>query len=246
MGGDIIAKKVYAVANGKKTGLYFSWQECQKQVKGFPNAVFQGFADEQQAKNWLQQQKKVTNQAPLPQLVENNEPLAPPTLPETLDLVVWSDGGCRNHGNFAGGAVKANDVAAWAYLIYDGKTMHQDTAGKLGATNNKMELLGLINALNYLKTTGATTKKILVVLDSKYVLDGICKGWLRRWEQNGWKTTTGAVKNKSQWQQLVVLLRQFSAMQFRWTKGHANDWGNNYVDELLNQTMDLLAKGEYK
>ena len=101
--------------------------------------------------------------------------------------------------------------------------------------------MALKKALLDLKQRELQNEKILVVLDSKYVLDAITKRWLQLWEKNGWKTSAGTgVKNKELWMEISRLLPEFSNLDYQWTKGHANDEGNNLVDELLNKTMDQM------
>lgn len=158
---------------------------------------------------------------------------------------IYTDGGTRNTGNFKGGHVKKTDKAAWAYLIeWDEagkKCSTYDSNGEFGATNNKMELTALIEALKKLIELGFNQKPLLFVLDSQYVLNPITKGWLKGWKKRGWKKSTpGEIANLGCWQELDQLLDQFTDAQFEWTKGHANNRGNEFVDHTLNQFMDQM------
>lgn len=216
--------KFYAVKNGRKTGIFTTWAECQKQVSGFPKAEFKSFISKQEADNWLKEIKSSN---------ENRR--------KSYSVIVYTDGGSRNHGNKKGEHVKKNDKAAWAYLIKYQGSIISDTDGEYGSTNNRMEIMALKKALLDLKQRELQNEKILVVLDSKYVLDAITKRWLQLWEKNGWKTSAGTgVKNKELWMEISRLLPEFSNLDYQWTKGHANDEGNNLVDELLNKTMDQM------
>ena len=216
--------KFYAVKKGRKTGIFTTWAECQKQVSGFPKAEFKSFISKQEADSWLKEIKSSN---------ENRR--------KSYSVIVYTDGGSRNHGNKKGEHVKKNDKAAWAYLIKYQGSIISDTDGEYGSTNNRMEIMALKKALLDLKQRELQNEKILVVLDSKYVLDAITKRWLQLWEKNGWKTSAGTgVKNKELWMEISRLLPEFSNLDYQWTKGHANDEGNNLVDELLNKTMDQM------
>lgn len=216
--------KFYAVKKGRKTGIFTTWAECQKQVSGFPKAEFKSFISKQEADDWLKEIKSSN---------ENRR--------KSYSVIAYTDGGSRNHGNKKGEHVKKNDKAAWAYLIKYQGSIISDTDGEYGSTNNRMEIMALEKALLDLKQRELQNEKILVVLDSKYVLDAITKRWLQSWEKNGWKTSAGTgVKNKELWMEISRLLPEFPNLDYQWTKGHANDEGNNLVDELLNKTMDQM------
>lgn len=224
-----MATKYYAVKHGRVPGIYQSWPECQQQVNGFPNARFKSFTSIEAAQQWL----------------NNSEGSASTVLNMPISAIhLYTDGGSRNHGNKLGQHVKANDKAAWAYLIITTNNhRYEGTAGEWGATNNRMEVLALINALKRLLSLHLQDQIIIATLDSHYVLDPLTKGWLTSWQRRGWKTASGKpVANRELWQQLLQLVLQFKHLQFDWTKGHANNVGNNRVDELLNQTMDQMKE----
>jgi len=157
------------------------------------------------------------------------------------EVIVYTDGGSRNTGNFKGGSVKKDDKAAWAYAIEYNGNRYVGSAGVYGATNNQMEITAVLEALRELYRMKLTKEKITLISDSKYVLDSINKGWLKNWAKNGWKNSAKKdVKNQELWQAILKALPYFPNIQFEWTKGHADNTGNNYVDELLNQTMDKM------
>ncbi|TMT02063.1 hypothetical protein FD687_02850 [Apilactobacillus kunkeei] len=220
-----MASKFYAVRKGRKPGIYGTWDECKDQVNGYAGAEYKSFKTQDEAKAYMGLSKPVKKDTPK---VDN-----------TGAIRLYSDGGSRNHGNKLGQHVKDDDKAAWAYLIiHDGKK-HYASNGEFGATNNKMEVLGLVNALQYILDNGWQNEPIDAILDSKYVLDSITKGWLNSWRRRGWKKSDGStIKNKNEFMQLSALLSQFKHLNFKWTKGHADNEGNNFVDKLLNDTMD--------
>lgn len=155
--------------------------------------------------------------------------------------MLWTDGGSRNHGNKLGQHVKKNDKAAWAFLIKMNTDQVARSGGELGATNNRMEVMALLCALKYLIEHNLQNKSILAILDSRYVLDAIQKGWVFGWKRRGWKTSSGTeVANKELWMQMTTLLPRFECLAFQWTKGHQKNEGNIFVDRLLNETMDKM------
>lgn len=152
---------------------------------------------------------------------------------------IYTDGGTRNSGaGIKGAKVAPDDPAAWAYRIeWQGQEVHQ-AGGEKGKTNNQMELTGFIESLHKLIELGINQEKLLFVLDSKYVLDPINQKWLQGWKNRGWKRAAGPLKNKELWQEVDRLLLEFPNATYSWTKGHANNAGNEFVDSLLNEFMD--------
>ncbi len=97
-------------------------------------------------------------------------------------------------------------------------------------TNNRMELLGPITALNKLKRP----QEILLTTDSKYVVDGIQKGWAKKWQSNNWMVKSGKKRlNSDLWKRLLELC-DFHKIEFVWVRGH--------VGHIENEECDLLAK----
>ena len=221
-----MSKKYYAVKKGHQPGIYLTWADCQKQVSGFSGAVYKSFPTRSEAEAWLNQSQAAPN----------------PHHEKDSDVIyVFTDGGSRNHGNKLGQHVKQSDKAAWALLIMKNGQKFTSTGGEYGATNNRMELMALRNALYILIKNGKQDDNIIATLDSHYVLDPIMKGWLQSWARHSWRTSSGgAVANKQLWLQIMQLLPQFSHLHFQWTKGHADNDGNIIFDHLLNQTMDKM------
>lgn len=230
-------KKVYAVKAGRKTGLFTTWDETKAQVDGFPGAKYKGFTTREEAMAYL----KEAAAQPL-----SKQPAAARSADRHAagDVIIgYSDGGSRNTGNVKNGHVRQGDKAAWAYRLELAGRVVADTGGEWGATNNRMEIMALIKALQKLKALGQTKAEIAMVLDSKYVLDAVTKGWLKSWKRRGWQRSVGELKNAELWRTLDQLLPQFPNLTFSWTKGHADNAGNVFVDELLNQTMDHMGTG---
>ncbi|MFT8884403.1 MAG: ribonuclease H family protein [Liquorilactobacillus hordei] len=229
-----MAFKYYVVSRGRKPGIYKTWSECQMQVQGYQQARFKGFNNLSEAKGWLDNPEQFV-QKKTSQVNNKQRHLS------EADIVLWTDGGSRNNGNKKGQHVKADDKAAWAFLFVEGEKRYSDSAGEYGATNNRMEIMALLRALEELENQKLNNKQILAILDSRYVLDAINKNWLSNWKKRGWKTSNGtAVANQELWQKIATQLLKFPNIVFSWTKGHLDNKGNLFVDELLNKTMDKM------
>lgn len=231
-----MAQKYYAVRKGRQPGIYRTWPETQKQVSGYPQAQYKSFTSEKDAQGFMAgkasptrpaHSKSVSNQAPV-----------------NAAITVYTDGGSRNTGNVAGQHVHQDDKAAWAYRIEMPDQLVTDSAGEWGATNNRMEIMAFLRALEQLQQLGQTKTGILFVLDSQYVLNAVTKGWLAGWKRRGWKRSNGPLVNAELWREVDRLLPAFTALNYRWTKGHATNQGNVFVDHLLNQTMDQMHAGQ--
>ncbi|MBE0407523.1 MULTISPECIES: DNA polymerase III subunit epsilon [unclassified Psychrobacter] len=158
------------------------------------------------------------NQAPAQQLNTHNaiNPLAA----KANTIVAYTDGACKGNPG-AGG---------WgAHLIFsDGQT--QDLyGGDSETTNNRMELMGAIQALRH----SPLEQKLEIWTDSSYVKKGITE-WIEGWKKRGWKTASKKpVANQDLWQQLDELCQQRN-VDWHWVKGHAGHAGNEKADELAN------------
>ncbi|MCD6475024.1 MAG: ribonuclease HI [Anaerolineaceae bacterium] len=95
-------------------------------------------------------------------------------------------------------------------------------------TNNRMELMGVIEGLKALKRPC----KVRIYSDSKYIVDAVNQGWARRWKANNWKRNKKEkALNPDLWKQLLNLLDTHD-VEFVWVKGHANNTENNRCDRL--------------
>jgi len=135
-------------------------------------------------------------------------------------IKIYTDGACSGNPGVGGwGTVIINKNGKKAEL----------SGGKNQTTNNQMELMATIKALEYFKTK----QDITIYTDSKYVKDGI-SSWINKWKINGWRTANKKpVKNKELWIKLDKQI-QIHNISWQWIKGHA---GNNY-----NELADELAR----
>ena len=120
-------------------------------------------------------------------------------------------------------------------LLKSGSFEKELFGGELGTTNNRMEMMAVIEALTALKRPC----KVTLFLDSEYVRKGITE-WIHGWKAKGWKTAAKQpVKNAELWQRLDALVAQGGhEIEWRWVKGHAGDPGNERADALANKGVD--------
>ena len=212
-----MAKKYYAIAAGHSPGIYDNWPEAQAQVKGFSGAVYKGFKTYAEAKAW----KENPSYSPSAKNKHKKTPTkkqAPQSVSET-DITIYTDGGSINNPGPGGyGAV----------IIEDG--LQRDLSGGFSlTTNNRMELMGCIVAL---RAIGETDKTVGLFSDSKYVVNGITKGWAKGWRKRGWvKSDKRPAVNPDLWGQLLDLVEGLD-VTFNWVKGHAGNPLNERCDEL--------------
>ncbi len=136
-------------------------------------------------------------------------------------LQIYTDGAARGNPGPGGYGI----VLLW------GQKRKEIAAGFRLTTNNRMELMAVIVALNSL-----TKKNISVTIytDSKYIVDSVQKKWLNNWIKTDFK---GGKKNRDLWTQYFELSTQFN-IQFQWVKGHAENPINNRCDELATSAAD--------
>lgn len=149
------------------------------------------------------------------------------------ELFAYTDGACSGNpgpGGWGALLIAKND---------DGKVIRSRElcGGEADTTNNRMELLGAINALNALERASIIT----IFTDSKYVMNGITQ-WMANWKKNGWKTAAKKpVKNVELWQQLDDATVRHT-VTWEWVKGHAGHPENEKADELARAGMEPFKK----
>ncbi len=130
---------------------------------------------------------------------------------------------------FTDGACSGNPgPGGWGTILRYGDAEKELSGGEAQTTNNRMELLAVINGLAALKEPCEVT----IQSDSRYVVDGIEKGWARSWKRNGWrKADKKPALNADLWEKLLTLL-DIHTVNFIWIKGHAGHPENERCDQL--------------
>ena len=138
---------------------------------------------------------------------------------------IYTDGACKGNPGPGG----------WGVVLKSGAAERELFGGELGTTNNRMEMMAVIEALSALKRPCRVT----LYLDSEYVRKGITE-WIHGWKARGWKTAAKQpVKNVELWQKLDALVTSSGhQIEWRWVKGHAGDPGNERADALANRGVE--------
>jgi len=211
-------KKFYAVAVGRNLGIYTNWPAAQIQVQGFPGALYKGFTSKEEAMAWLKNPVYAAGKNKTP-ASRSASPAFSGTAPEPGGITIYTDGGSINNPGPGG----------YGVVIIDGEHQKEYCGGFSLTTNNRMELMGCIVALQKLERRD---KPITLYSDSSYVVNGITKGWAKRWRKNGWlKSDKKPAVNRDLWEKLLELIKPLS-ITFKWVKGHAGNPVNERCDEL--------------
>ncbi len=138
---------------------------------------------------------------------------------------IWTDGACSGNPGPGG----------WGAVLKYGDTEKDISGGERATTNNRMELMGAIEALNALKKP----TKVRLHTDSKYVQNGIT-AWIHNWKKRGWKTADNKpVANADLWQALEAAAARHQ-IEWKWVKGHAGDVMNERADALARAAIAQL------
>ena len=139
---------------------------------------------------------------------------------------------------FTDGACKGNPgPGGWGAVLRFGDTEKEMSGGEALTTNNRMEVMAAVEALNALKKPCRVT----LHTDSKYVMDGITK-WVFGWQKKGWRTADNKpVKNVEIWQALVKAAAPHQ-MTWKWVKGHAGHPENERADRLASAAADSFRR----
>jgi ribonuclease HI len=141
------------------------------------------------------------------------------------EIDLYSDGGAEpNPGKGGFGVV----------MSYKGAKKEFSQGFRL-TTNNRMELMGVIHGLERLKTKSIVN----VYSDSRYVIDGITKGWAEKWKSNKWyRTKTEKAINYDLWERLLILISNQQEVKFNWIRGHFGHPENERCDQLANIALN--------
>lgn len=141
---------------------------------------------------------------------------------------IFTDGACRGNPGPGG----------WGALLRYGDAEKRLWGGEAQTTNNRMELLAAIRALEALKKPS----RVALTTDSQYVRQGITE-WMPNWKKRNWKTADKKpVKNRDLWQELDALAQKHR-IEWHWVRGHSGHPGNEVADELANRGIDEFGAG---
>jgi len=133
-------------------------------------------------------------------------------------VTLYTDGACSGNPGPGG----------WGAILEYNGVEKEMSGGEDSTTNNRMELTAVVRGLEALKESCI----VELYSDSKYVIDGLQKGWARSWQRNGWrKADKKPALNVDLWERLLELEDRHQ-MRYHWVKGHADNPKNNRCDQL--------------
>lgn len=220
-------KKFYAVFQGHRPGIYQTWDEASTQVKGYKGAQYKSFPTLDAAIEWLRECVLNAKQPVAQELIEliktkhknvqdrsSNTPQN-----ESTKIIIHTDGGASPNPG----------VGGYGVVMQKGNFRKELSAGYKLTTNNRMEMMAVIVALQALHDPS----DVILHTDSKYVVDSISKRWVYGWKKRGWKKSDGQrPENVDLWQLLLSQLEQHN-VKFNWVKGHAGNVENERCDALV-------------
>jgi len=149
-------------------------------------------------------------------------------------LKIYTDGGCSGNPGPGG----------WAYvMVTDTEVIEEKSGGEKNTTNNRMELMAVIESLKALKSAtgspqreGSLPRRAVILTDSQYVQKGITE-WVHKWKKNAWRTSgKKPVKNQDLWMELDSLAGELT-LEWEWVEGHAGVEYNERCDRMAQEEI---------
>ncbi len=142
-------------------------------------------------------------------------------------VAMFTDGACKGNPGRGG----------WGVVLRFGDHEKELFGGEAATTNNRMELMAVIQGLQALKRRCVVD----ITTDSQYVKNGITQ-WIHNWKRNGWRTAAKKpVKNDDLWRELDAAVRRHD-VDWHWVKGHSGHPENERADELANRGIEKLER----
>lgn len=150
-----------------------------------------------------------------------------------IDYEIYTDGSCKSIG--------MKTFGAWGFVVvHDDKKIFYKTGGETDTTNQRMELLAVVEALRYIAPLRTEHQRVKLFSDSAYVINCYTQRWFDMWLRNGWTNSSGkAVAHKELWEEIIPFFDHWW-YSFTKVKGHANIYWNEMCDQLVQEEADKL------
>ncbi len=150
-------------------------------------------------------------------------------------IIIYCDGACSNNQ-------QRQNIGGWGAVLVHGKRVKEIAGAERDTSNNRMELLACIKALEAVRQRALP---VAVFTDSAYLANCLLQGWHRRWRRNGWLTAAKKpVENRDLWQRLLELVEQFPRLAFHKVAGHSQIELNERADCLAREAIQALRRQE--
>lgn len=152
---------------------------------------------------------------------------------------IYTDGSCSGNGT-------KNSPGGWGFVVlYDGKMVKELNGGEPNTTNNRMEMLGVLNACYcYDNEFNAEPAECIIHTDSAYTHSCISQGWWKNWVRNGWvNSKKQPVKNKDLWLKIIPFFQRLD-IKFEKVKGHSGNVWNERADKLAREMTEAIKEAK--
>ena len=199
------------------------------QVKGYKGAIYKSFINRDEAILWLRESVLAASgtvsenliELIKSQMIDSSEIQNKSNSEIAGKIIIHTDGGASPNPG----------IGAYGVVLQKGRLRKELSGAYALTTNNRMEMMGVIVALQSLKEPSV----VELHTDSKYIVDSITKGWVYGWIKRGWKKSDGQrPENVDLWQQLLDVLKGHT-VEFCWVKGHAGNTENERCDALVSE-----------
>lgn len=216
--------KFYAVAVGRRVGIYRSWPSCKVQIDGIANAKYCKFSDHNDALQYIVD-------TPKENLIISQK--IKPTISHVKRSIVYTDGSCWRNG--MDGACAGIGVF---WPKFPEKNFSQKLDGK--QTSVRAEIYAVITALQ--QAYEMNIEHLTIYTDSHFIIQTATQ-WLKKWKDNGWKTYDGSpVKNKDDMLELDMAISRIPNIVWKAVSSHSGVHGNEQADKLANTAIaDYLS-----
>ena len=151
-----------------------------------------------------------------------------------INIEIYTDGSLKKTG-------QKSTFGGWAYIVTkDCKEIYYASGSEYNTTNQRMELIAIINALKYAQSIRRNAEKVIIYSDSAYAINCYLQEWYINWQANGWcNANKQEVANKDLWREIIPYFENFW-YDFRKVKGHNGNFWNEKCDELAQHEAEKL------